>query len=67
MIEFEDAEHEQLMRQIAGRLGFDLVSHRMELFGRRNREQAPGTGGAPGTGTDKADPEAGSRSGSRHR
>ncbi|WP_428376295.1 Fur family transcriptional regulator [Lichenicoccus sp.] len=35
VIEFEDAEHEQLMRQIAARLGFDLVSHRMELFGRR--------------------------------
>ena len=37
VIEFEDAEHEQLMRQIASRLGFDLVSHRMELFGRRTR------------------------------
>ncbi len=67
VIEFEDAEHEQLMRQIAGRLGFDLVSHRMELFGRRHREPAPITGGAAGTGTDKADPQAGSRSGTRHR
>ena len=37
VIEFEDAEHEQLMRQIASRLGFDLVSHRLELFGRRRR------------------------------
>ena len=40
VIEFEDAEHEQLMRQIAQRLGFDLVSHRMELFARR-RSAAP--------------------------
>ncbi len=40
VIEFEDAEHEQLMRQIAARLGFDLVSHRMELFGRRRTPAA---------------------------
>ena len=46
VIEFEDAEHEQLMRQIASRLGFDLVSHRLELFGRKRhaaeREGASG-------------------------
>ena len=46
VIEFEDAEHEQLMRQIASRLGFDLVSHRLELFGRKRhaaeREGAAG-------------------------
>ncbi len=42
VIEFEDAEHEQLMRQIASRLGFDLVSHRMELFARRRREVEQG-------------------------
>ena len=41
VIEFEDAEHEQLMRQIATRLGFDLVSHRMELFARRRRDGKP--------------------------
>ena len=35
VIEFGDAEHEQLIRAIAARLGFDLVSHRLELFGRR--------------------------------
>ncbi len=33
VIEFEDAEHERLMQAIAARLGFDLVSHRLELFG----------------------------------
>ena len=35
VIEFQDAEHEQLMQTIAARLGFDLVSLRLELFGRR--------------------------------
>ncbi|MFL5283429.1 MAG: Fur family transcriptional regulator [Rhodopila sp.] len=35
VIEFQDAEHEQLMKVIAARLGFDLVSLKLELFGRR--------------------------------
>lgn len=35
VVEFEDEEHEALMRRIADRLGFDLVSLRLELFGRR--------------------------------
>jgi Fur family transcriptional regulator, ferric uptake regulator len=35
VIEFEDAEHEQVMQAIAARLGFELVSLRLELFGRR--------------------------------
>ena len=35
VIEFQDAEHEALMRTIAERLGFELVSLRLELFGRR--------------------------------
>ncbi|MSP29021.1 MAG: transcriptional repressor [Acetobacteraceae bacterium] len=35
VIEFEDAEHDQLMRAIAARLGFDLVSVRFELFARK--------------------------------
>ncbi len=67
VIEFEDAEHEQLMRQIAVRLGFDLVSHRMELFGRRHREPVAAPVGAAGAGTDKAGPAAGPRPGTRHR
>jgi Fur family ferric uptake transcriptional regulator len=37
VIEFQDAEHEKLMRVIAARLGFDLVSLRLELFGRRRK------------------------------
>lgn len=35
VIEFEDEEHERVVKAIAHRLGFDLVSHRLELFGRR--------------------------------
>lgn len=35
VIEFGDAEHEELIRTIAARLGFELVSHRLELFARR--------------------------------
>jgi Fur family ferric uptake transcriptional regulator len=34
VIEFEDAEYERVLAGIAARLGFDLVSHRLELFGR---------------------------------
>ncbi len=41
VIEFEDAGHEHLIRVIAARLGFDLVSLRLELFGRR-RDTNPG-------------------------
>ncbi|HET9019170.1 MAG TPA: Fur family transcriptional regulator [Acetobacteraceae bacterium] len=40
VIEFEDPEHERVLQAIAARLGFDLVSHRLELFGRR-REARP--------------------------
>lgn len=35
VIEFESAEHERLMREIANRLGFELVSMRLEVFARR--------------------------------
>lgn len=45
VIEFSDAEHEALMQAIAARLGFDLVSLRLELFGRR---RAPPEGAAAG-------------------
>ncbi|MDE2514949.1 MAG: transcriptional repressor [Rhodospirillales bacterium] len=38
VVEFQDAEHERLMQIIAERLGFDLVSWRLELFGRRRAE-----------------------------
>lgn len=35
VVEFADAEQERLMQAIAARLGFELVSVRLELFGRR--------------------------------
>jgi len=41
VIEFQDPEHERLMHAIAARLGFTLVSLRLELFGRRNDGSAP--------------------------
>lgn len=36
VIEFQDTEHEKLMQIVAQRLGFELVSLRLELFGRRH-------------------------------
>lgn len=48
VIEFADAAYEQVMQEMAARLGFELVSLRLELFGRRreapqaSREKRPG-------------------------
>ena len=51
VIEFQDTEHEELMRVIAARLGFDLVSLRLELFGRKHKpatgRRAPRAAGEP--------------------
>ncbi len=41
VVEFQDEEHERLMQAIAARLGFDLVSVRLELFGRRHDAGQP--------------------------
>ncbi len=38
VIEFDDPETEALMRRIAARHGFDLVSLKIEMFGRRSAE-----------------------------
>ena len=35
VVEFTHAAHAELLRQITAELGFDLVSHRLELFARR--------------------------------
>ena len=40
VLEFERAELEHLVQEIATRLGFDLVSYRLELFGRRHATEA---------------------------
>jgi Fur family ferric uptake transcriptional regulator len=39
VIEFIDPELEAAIRAIASRLGFELASHRLELFGHRRQEQ----------------------------
>ena len=54
MIEFEDATHEQLIQAIAARLGFELVSYRLELFGRKPAQAGPGE--ARPRARDKAGP-----------
>ena len=46
VLEFVDPELEALQRQIAERMGFRLVDHRMELFGvRLDRDGADSTNG----------------------
>jgi Fur family ferric uptake transcriptional regulator len=45
VIEFEDPEYERVLAAIAARLGFDVVSHRLELFGRRREAVPAPTGG----------------------
>lgn len=40
VIEFEDAAHDRLMDTITARLGFDLVSVRMEIFARKHTTTA---------------------------
>jgi len=42
VIEFQDPDYERLMQTMAERLGFDLVSLRLELFGRRREGMAAG-------------------------
>jgi Fur family ferric uptake transcriptional regulator len=37
VIEFQDEELEQLKERIAERLGYELVDHRLELYGKRKR------------------------------
>ena len=51
VVEFQDPEHERLMHVIAERLGFDMVSLRLELFGRR-RGAVESARGVPGNETN---------------
>ncbi len=46
VIEFEDAAHEALIAAIATRLGFELVSYRLELFGRKPAQATMKAGAA---------------------
>jgi Fur family ferric uptake transcriptional regulator len=38
VIEFVDEEIEKIQNKIAERLGFDLVGHKLELYGKRNEK-----------------------------
>ena len=38
VIEFVDAELEALKERVAARLGYDLIDHRLELYGRKRRD-----------------------------
>ncbi len=52
VIEFEEPAHEALLREIAARLGFDLVSARLELFGRKLATQSATQTGSAGLKAD---------------
>src|SRR5918993_950149 len=41
VVEFDSEDYERLAREIAAGLGFELVGHRMELFGRRRATAEP--------------------------
>ena len=55
VVEFADAEYERVLAAIATRLGFELVSHRLQLFGRRTNVP-PAAGKRP---TSRATPTKG--------
>jgi Fur family ferric uptake transcriptional regulator len=60
VIEFEDTEHEALMEQIATRLGFELVTTRLEIYGRKPAAKPAHTGPAragAGAGADETTAE----------
>ncbi len=57
VVEFQDEEHERLMHAIAARLGFDLVSLRLELFGRRREAAQPARERPAHHGTAQAGPD----------
>ncbi len=56
VIEFQDAEHERVMQAIAARLGFDLISIRLELFGRKRETTAPKASAPRQTPSSRAAP-----------
>jgi len=68
VIEFQDPEHERLIHAIAARLGFDVVSLRLELFGRRRSATEAGhtevgDSGAGGSGVVGDDDAGGDSAG----
>jgi len=59
VIEFRNDEIERLQQDVARRLGYRLVGHRLELYGIRLKETAAGDEAAPGSGNGRG-PERGS-------
>lgn len=57
VLEFEDSAHEALIQQIAARLGFELVSYRLELFGRKPAAE-PRTRSTAAARTEPSGPQA---------
>jgi Fur family ferric uptake transcriptional regulator len=51
VIEFEDPEHEAFMKTVADRLGFEFVSMRLELFGKKRQ---PAASASPGKTTPRS-------------
>ncbi len=47
VVEFADPRHEALAQEIAARMGFELVGHRLELFGRKFPEARAAAGATP--------------------
>jgi Fur family ferric uptake transcriptional regulator len=61
VIEFEDPEHERVLTAIAARLGFDLVSHHLELFGRKREARSPPAAVVRGNGAGARGDRVGGR------
>jgi Fur family ferric uptake transcriptional regulator len=59
VLEFSDVQHEALAREIAARLGFELVDHRLELFGRRFPDAGQAKPARRGAGRGRGGPEGG--------
>jgi Fur family transcriptional regulator, ferric uptake regulator len=53
VIEFESAEIEKLQERIARELGFTLVGHRLELFGKRVDRPTPGRAASDRVSSDR--------------
>lgn len=53
VVEFDSEDYERLVREIAAGLGFELVGHRMELFGRRAAGAVAADPPPPGAGQQR--------------
>jgi Fur family ferric uptake transcriptional regulator len=42
VIEFQNEEIERLQREVAKKLGYDLVDHRLELYGTSSKRKKKG-------------------------